>query len=505
MNNNLNFNVRKELFTKDEHLLFSKMSVASYEPPSEFLQVSKLFGNEINSSDFNNKRKNITSILRRNKKQYCGYIGNINSNIYGFYVTNSHDLNCYIIEYNHDIYIIFRGTSSFKQMIRDLDAFNGNVENIIKNIKNNVNENSEGIYLLEHLISNKNKNSSIIFPGFAKTLFTSIELINYCLVHLINKNINNKVNIYTTGHSLGGALCSIYGFALGYGFFHRIGIFQNIIINNKINLPINVCSLGSPKIGNNNFINLYTTLIESNLIKFDRIVSQSKYTGAIDSASQYPPSTKFYKHSGFSNKKNINCKNIIEYLVKELHNLGFDNDDIKEEYRKHLIKNCNDTKFENYNLNHLNNHTITIEETKEKNKQCKFPSGTLCHGYYFNISFMHLGTRIITNKPAYKLFNINNFQTGLGLIKNDTIAFIVTNKNIDNAKKSINLDKVLNNKCKNNLSNSSKNNLSNSSKNNLSNSSKNNLSNSSKNNLSNSSKNNLSNSSKNNLSNSSKK
>jgi len=43
MNNNLNFNVRKELFTKDEHLLFSKMSVAAYEPPSEFLQVSKLF------------------------------------------------------------------------------------------------------------------------------------------------------------------------------------------------------------------------------------------------------------------------------------------------------------------------------------------------------------------------------------------------------------------------------------------------------------------------------
>lgn len=30
MNNNLNFNVRKELFTKDEYLLFSKMSVLSY-------------------------------------------------------------------------------------------------------------------------------------------------------------------------------------------------------------------------------------------------------------------------------------------------------------------------------------------------------------------------------------------------------------------------------------------------------------------------------------------
>lgn len=362
-----------------------------------------------------------------------------------------------MFEYNNNIYVSFRGTSSFTQLKKDMDAFGGDINNIIKKLEKNINEKSEGLLLLKHLINKDNKNNAIIFPGFAKTLFTSLQVINLCLVKLIEINKNEKANIYITGHSLGGALATLYGFSCAYGIFHNVGVFKNKEVKNKVDLPINVCSLGSPKIGNSIFTKIYTDFIDINYIKLDRVVSKSKLTGLIDSASQYPPA--IYKHSGFKNEKKIDCDIIVNELVTELHKIGFTNEEDKKSYKDQIIKHCRkDTNFpETHKLEHVGEPIIkftTIEETKNMNKQCKSPIGTLCHGYYYNISFMHLATRMLSNTPAFKLFKINNSQTGLGLMNDNTLSFMVTSDiNISNAKKSIKENNLVGNKCKNKSNN----------------------------------------------------
>lgn len=56
-----NFTRRKEKFTDNEHLLFTKISAAAYETPFHFLKISPFFDSNTNASDFNT---NIRKILK---------------------------------------------------------------------------------------------------------------------------------------------------------------------------------------------------------------------------------------------------------------------------------------------------------------------------------------------------------------------------------------------------------------------------------------------------------
>lgn len=452
--------IRKEIFSKDEHILFAKMCLAAYDPPLGFITISQWFDKNITPKQFNEKVNSIK--LNLNKKDYCSTLQHLSNHIDdGLYITNKRDINCYIYIYNNNVYIVFRGTriQSKKQILTDLDIIGKNINKILKYIKNETSVYNEGYIIFKEL---EKKSNIAFFSGIIKTLAISLELINFSVLHIIKKlykKTGKKVNLYILGHSLGGALATIYSFIFSYALIAKLGNFTE---NDKniINLPINVCTEGSPKIGNSELIDQYNLMIKNNIIRLDRVISKSKHNGKIDMVTKLPPSIfNNYKQYGLSKNKSIVCNKVIKKLLKDMENIGIKlNINEKKKYYNNINNSCIKTNILDGKHPNGKETFINVKKTLDIDEECNYNifSNIKCHSSYFGVSLKSLSNRkSIDNKskninilPAYKIFNLNDKSDGLGMFNDKGLAFMTLNHtNYKSAKESIIFNKIQENEC----------------------------------------------------------
>ena len=141
--------------------------------------------------------------------------------------------------------VVFRGTDSFKDWMFDLR---------ISKVKLN--------------------DGSHVHKGFYKQLKKEIIKLDTCLLDLLKKYPDYEVII--TGHSLGAALATLYGY----------------ILSDKIKNNIKVISFASPKVGNKKFAKFFSK--KSNLEHY-------RFTNDNDIVPSLPPMFNYY-HNGILTK-----------------------------------------------------------------------------------------------------------------------------------------------------------------------------------------------------------
>lgn len=416
----------KEPFSQKEHELFAKLSALAYEPPLGFLLG--LDSLPLPPAVFNEKIDKELSILNDligkeiQKGLYCGTLLNTNKEVTGFFISNQHDLNCYIVRLQKkdpNIYVIFRGTSSDKQWKSNLSVLyeRGEIQHLLKHFTMK----SESRELMIKLLSLKK--NFYIYPGFAGTLFSSLDIIHYCVHHLIT-TFPKKSTLYITGHSLGGALATLYGFTVAYSLSEKHGTFHHVA--KKLTLPINVCSLGAPKVGNEDFSLIYNALIETGMIRLDRAISVTKYMA--DPITRQPANlikwaTGIRGHPGFSKEKQLSCQEIYEKIEKDvLAKTLMVTSDLPHLIQEHCLEEKKIT------LTHPKGASVSIEATKDESRGCPGfamadPHGLhgygMCHAWYFGVSFMYLAAYPIMRRRslASNIFSLGEFSSVLCLLK----------------------------------------------------------------------------------------
>lgn len=398
---------RREHFTKDQHLLMAKMSLATYYPPAMFEEFFPYFSKKMGVDKFNNIRKYIGFQFKNytDKDLY-----KTDGTVDGYYLMNKHDLFCYIFRYDGDVYVIFRGTNSPRNIMNDLHFYGGHVKSLCKYTK----KGSEGRVLLNKLIEHGGE--PIIFPGFGKMLFSSIDEINKLVLKLVKKGSN----IYISGHSLGGANATIYGFSLLFGMLNKTNKLKS-----KIKFPINVCSLGSPKVGNGRFIQLFNEYIKLGMIRFDRVVSHSRILNFVDTITQLPPdiskhiSKKIHKrHAGFSDVERVNCEEVFNRVLKSEEGEVYKNVERNmKRIKKYVTTLCKNyvTNGKRSVLKHPNGkvkYHMKVQETKDISKECPYLLGTLCHAYYYGVDFMRIPVEMVKRRAGYQVFKLRGTKTG---------------------------------------------------------------------------------------------
>jgi len=123
---------------------------------------------------------------------------------------------------------------------------------------------------------------SRVHKGFYKQLKTEITKLDSCVLELLNKHSDYEIII--TGHSLGAALATIYGY----------------LLSNKIDKNISVISFASPKVGNKKFSKFFSN--KSNLKHY-------RFTNDNDIVPMLPPLSN-YHHNGILIKLGNKTKGI---------------------------------------------------------------------------------------------------------------------------------------------------------------------------------------------------
>lgn len=184
------------------------------------------------------------------------------------------DLQCYIFYNDNTIYVCFRGTSSIKDSIIDVDINQSTFFN--ENVK--------------------------IHNGFLKQYLSCRELLQYHLQHIIADFPDIKT-IVSCGHSLGGALATIAAIDISLWFTnHNLKCF----------------TIGSPRVGNKAFCKLFTDKIKNTY----RLVNHSDPIQYIPMSHKYHhvcPSICFFKNNRVQIKMNnvpvqYRCCNAIKNI-----------------------------------------------------------------------------------------------------------------------------------------------------------------------------------------------
>lgn len=211
----------------------------------------------IESLKISNTRKNI---LRDLFKLY----ENDNYNIIKLFDINGLQVGIILNHSDKRINVVFRGSDELSDWLHNFFIFKKNINNNIKvnNIK--------------------------VHSGFYKLLFN-----NNLYTDILNeiKKLTNQYTDYTlnvTGHSLGGALATLFGFFLSYSITSKIYIF----------------SFASPRVGNRIWANIFNN--KENLIHY-RFVNQKDIVTAIPYF--------YYSHCG--NYININKNSSLHVINKQ--------------------------------------------------------------------------------------------------------------------------------------------------------------------------------------------
>ena len=216
------------------------------------------------------------------------FLNSLNDDIKTFFIHTSHDFNCYVtaIKSTNSIIVTFRGTQSLKNALADanLVPYKGcNIEKVKAQA-------SKGFF---SSISSMSKPSSSIkeFGGVSILLDSVINTLSYSILYL-SKNFLNEgketpepATVFSFGHSLGGGLCTFFG-------FEYVGIHDILPKNDKYFLNPNIICISNaaPRVLNKTAMDSFMNLVNQGRIKFLRQWTSGDWVPAV------PPQTGGYYH-----------------------------------------------------------------------------------------------------------------------------------------------------------------------------------------------------------------
>jgi len=187
-----------------------------------------------------------------------------------------------------------------------------------------------------------------IFKLLTDSIHTIIEAMRYLVATHLKVTTPNKVKVFTTGHSLGGALSSIFSYV-----WMRVKTTApyNASPYNIMSNEIFCGSLGAPRCFNNDISKVYCEYVNSGIITYLRIASRG------DPVISLPLKTMYFSHpcsdsldvkNGSREKVTEECNGLYKIT------LGLP----KVEYTKSL--ECSNKKGWRYNIPNPLKHTIYL-------------------------------------------------------------------------------------------------------------------------------------------------
>jgi hypothetical protein len=255
---------------------------------NKYLEIFNIY--ELNKQIINIKNENITNIFdlkikdlisinnKINKINYSDTDKNINlssDHIQYICISTSNYSSVYIVanKLMNTIFVCFRGTYSIKSALSYLKLSSITPTKVCK-------ENNDG-YLIG------------VFKIISEIFYTIEESINYLSKHFLNSS--SSIKIITTGHSLGGALASIFSY---------------LWVNHKPNLKIACITFGSPRTMNKDLIEKYNNLIHNKIILFKRYITNG------DPFAKLPITSKTFSNSYYFPDDYDNSLNYVAITCK---------------------------------------------------------------------------------------------------------------------------------------------------------------------------------------------
>ena len=233
----------------------------------DFIKYAKFF-NLLNGST--NKKEMKGGVIKGVEKKYVQYISLAWSNYSTVYIVADKRAN--------SIFVVYRGTASIKGITSyvNFNSFN----------KNGPCDNDDDAYIPG------------VFKITTEAIHTLLESISYLATHFLKATKPNSVKVFATGHSLGGAMATIFSYM--YVGIRNNSDQQLATLNKQI-----ICiSVGAPRCINDSTLKKYNHFINMNMIMYRRVVTKG------DPVSQMPHKAYFgYHHPGDKMKS----KNGLEY------------------------------------------------------------------------------------------------------------------------------------------------------------------------------------------------
>ena len=194
-------------------------------------------------------------------------------NKYGTYIATNEVLTAYVINTTvakgillkkgpfreSDVIVSFKGTNTFKEAIHDLKStvMRTDLMNVVQSLG---------------FTAPGQDSDSFINGSFSKVLLDAWDVL---IKGVTEHSGEGPFRLFCTGHSLGGAYATLFGFILGY-----LKIFSSSAKENptyallKRIESIHVISLGSPTLCADKARNVFNRSLSSGLMTFDRLVTQ---------------------------------------------------------------------------------------------------------------------------------------------------------------------------------------------------------------------------------------
>jgi len=250
-----------KIFKKCQDITFYTDS-ASNEKFVDFIKYAEFF-NILNGST--NKRKTKGNEIQEggSKNEYVQYISLAWSNYSMIYIVAD--------KRSNTIFIVYRGTASFKGITSyvNFNTFN----------KNGPCDSDEAFI-------------PGIFKITTEAIHTLLESVSYLATHFLKATTSNSVKVLVTGHSLGGAMASIFAYL--YTGIRNNSSNKNLENSLSVLSKQIVCiSVGAPRCINDATLKRFNHLINQNLIMYRRLVTKG------DPVPQMPHKAYFgYHHPG---------------------------------------------------------------------------------------------------------------------------------------------------------------------------------------------------------------
>lgn len=365
------------------------------------------------------------------------------------------DAQMYTLIYKDKIVFSIRGTSSIKDVINDI--------NFIKTTFQDVQ------YTVETKNNNKKKYKNIkVHKGFLSQYNTiKFRIISYVFSALWgnkSKDINDKIHIIFTSHSLGAAISTLTSTMLKAHFGNKIFL-EN-------------WAFGCPSVGNNYFVKYYNDNIDishiyiygNDIITRIPKIGFKKFNNCIYLKNEYD------KSSYYTNKMNVYFGNINDHYIDNyiralntnatISNL---NTTISNNYTKKQNKNLFNNKVINFDsssiystiTNNTNNNHINDIKYNDSDSDTDSNNDNHNHNYNVNDNKQTNNTMIVTITQKNETKNNTNINININISKendlndslydkssineDDNIKINIEEKNDKNNEKTENKDNIHNN------------------------------------------------------------